>query len=78
MKKLRPAYWFAAHLHVKFPALFRHPPESSQSRRCEGQSIAQLVLPYLESGVREESRVGVEALRAHYLDSEMREECMAS
>jgi lariat debranching enzyme len=31
LEQLKPEFWFAAHLHVKFPAVFVHPQDSSDS-----------------------------------------------
>ncbi|TPX57380.1 hypothetical protein PhCBS80983_g03869 [Powellomyces hirtus] len=38
MKRLRPSYWFAAHLHVKFAAVFRH--EAAQPLLGAGKPVA--------------------------------------
>ena len=30
LQSMKPKFWFSAHMHVKFPAVYAHPPDGSQ------------------------------------------------
>ncbi|KAK0386576.1 hypothetical protein NLU13_6411 [Sarocladium strictum] len=41
MDRLRPPYWFSAHMHIKFPALVKYGDEESKGKTAQAQAVSQ-------------------------------------
>ena len=74
LEHLQPPYWFAAHMHVKFPALVRHPDSGKMTRFLsldkvvQGRDFIQILDVPIPSSTEDSEQLSNEAEKSDVLD----------